>query len=734
MVMRIQAIAIICLLSLAGTVWGAPATYYVAPGNAQCTAASTPNACCTGSGTGTCTGDDAAAGDAAHPWATMNYAESQLAASGDTVHVAAGKYYETDASVHCFNPIKSAAWIVDGPVEVHPDASGTKAMRWSGTGTISFTGFTFDAKRPDGTAQANVIFDATTNSTNKTLTNCTLQNSTSVALYGNASGYPVVASSGTSYLISAGVGLNSGNITSTGDTFTLSGTATAIWAGVNGRTETLSFTTPTIGLIAGSIGFDLNGNTTFTIDGGTTTMTGAVASLVDATRTGAVDVGTITVQNHTITGNTATTAPIVTASTGQWDVFFTDNTVTSLASAQVQPVVSVIAPVDQVAANVAVTLSGNTITTTGTSNLRHFLVKSTGETVLLTIDGNTNTSASTGAAYVYHIGSETTSEASCVGATACVDDTIQATITDNIISAGNTSSVADSSPAIHNIFVGHQNGSIIRRNLSQGGGYGIVLKHSAGSGSDTADVSNNKLINNKWGIIVKGQEGANVYNNTFVNTRSGATMPLQVGVQISDNGGLHSPVNVKLANNIIQSSGNGAIGIYSYAAALPAGFDSDYNSIYLSGTSPIYAQVNTDMYNWAQWQALGGAGYDEHSINASAPLTAMGGPQSTFLGINTGTDVCATLVDSTDINGSAVCTTSAFAGHGWGITIGAEQYAGASGATWWIDLDSGAATNTGAASSSPKDSVSGFTNQQAGDMILFKKSGGGWPTRGGWGH
>ena len=596
--------------------WGA--TYCVFPGNAQCTAESAPNVCCTGAGTGTCAGVDGAgvAGTVGACWATMNYAESRIAASGDTVNVAAGKYYETDASYHCFAPLKAATWIGTGAVEVYPDASGTKALRITGTTVQSFSGFIFDARRADTVAQANAVLDANNNATNRTFSGCTFRNYTASAISGGVSGYPKVVSTGNTYLVSAGQAFVSGDITSTNDVFTFSGTGTKLYAGVNGWTTTSTYTNPTFNwAVAGAIGFDLNGSSTLTITGGTSSITAAIASIVDATRNVA-DTGTVTVTGHTVTSTTATTAPLFKFATAAMNVTFTDNILTGLVSNQAQQIVSYDAPADTVADYLTVNLLRNTINT-GASSLSTFRVRSTGEVVNLTIDHNTLTTDSA-ANYVLEIGTETPNTANCVGAVACVNDKVNPTITWNTVAAVNRASLVNNNPSIHNIFVGHNKGAVIKNNYSYGGSYGAVLKHSSGSGTDVAYCQYNDFINNTFGTLIKGYEGVKHVNNTIVNAYTYANP--SKGIQLSDNTGAHSPVNVINKNNIIDLADAGAIGVYLYNGAI-ATFDSDYNLFYLTGANPIYGREEpTSFPNWTgatSWVTT--AGHDAHSATPANP-------------------------------------------------------------------------------------------------------------------
>jgi len=90
---------------------------YVAPGNAQCTAEGVPNTCCSGSGTGTCTGDDTTAAASnvaatakASPAATIEKAISLVNAynaanysrtntSNSIIYLEEGKYLGTGTSI-----------------------------------------------------------------------------------------------------------------------------------------------------------------------------------------------------------------------------------------------------------------------------------------------------------------------------------------------------------------------------------------------------------------------------------------------------------------------------------------------------------------------------------------------------------------------------------------------------------------------------------------------------------
>lgn len=162
-------LAILLAVAWAGQAWGA--TYYVAPGNATCTAENIPNDCCTEAAGGTCTGDDAAAGAVDTPWATFGKARVTATTNGDIVYFADGVYNSTEGASGetAFNLVKGVTWRATNAGQVTWKANHATQVVYvslDNNQTATINGIIIDAT---GTQQAQGCFRFNSGKTGTTL-------------------------------------------------------------------------------------------------------------------------------------------------------------------------------------------------------------------------------------------------------------------------------------------------------------------------------------------------------------------------------------------------------------------------------------------------------------------------------------------------------------------------------------------------------------------------------------
>lgn len=168
----------------------------------------------------------------------------------------------------------------------------------------------------------------------------------------------------------------------------------------------------------------------------------------------------------------------------------------------------------------------------------------------------------------------------------------------------------------------------------------------------------------------------------------------------------------------------------SYAVSIVnAKYTGDYNNFYGTISKPYL--VGASACNWTEYLAANGS-QDTHSLHENPYLTSDLKPTASSPDNNLGSaaTLCGVVADLNDPDGNAICSSGSWAGRGWDIGWQAYNYGAAVPVKWFVDLTSGSSSNTGTVASSARDTDTGLNGRVAGDMILFKNSSGGWPTRG----
>lgn len=590
--------AVLALLLIGGQVWGA--TYYVNGSGAQYVGTQ---------GTYAIGNDTTGTGTLATPWATIQKSNTS-GSNSDTVYVAAGAYAENDGSYGAFVPSKNITWRADGPVTIRSATSTVAAMRVQTAITASFIGpFTFDG---EGTRQSCVY---TATNPNLTFTGpMTFSGTTTVAFSGGTS---TLTLTDPTIAISAGV-IFSGSIASLSvvrPTINMSGTATNIYAG-SADNQTLSMAGPGVATISGGTSlFVLGGGGTasYTISGMEFNINANVAYLVYGA--GAGKTNSIAIRNNQITLNAANTLTnyFIGLLQGSCALEVTGNTINQNNTALARTLISVTAG-EATSAHTA-TISGNTITNLSAISsgaCAHIAVGSNGGTVGFAISGNTDI-ADMAAGYIYSVGSETT------GAN---DNKLTGMISNNSLYGLNRSTLVNANPTTHGLFVGHNKGIRVTRNLVIGSAYGAVMKHSTAAGGTQGWADYNKFVNCKWGVYSKGYAQLNIANNTIYSTLGyGVSTDFPYGLRIDKNGG-SAAENVNVKNNIIVigNSDQTVTGIWLSDAAVPAGFECDYNGVYFLTANERYgAQSATSYAALANWRTFG---YGANDVGTDPLLTA----------------------------------------------------------------------------------------------------------------
>ncbi|MBI1908353.1 hypothetical protein HYS28_02965 [Candidatus Uhrbacteria bacterium] len=610
--MRLCMVALLCtagILFFYGS--AAAATYYVAT-----------------------TGNNSNDGSSGSPWLTLQHAET-TATDGDTIHVAAGTYTENDATYGGWATSKAISWIADGAVTVRSTGTVRVAQVRGATSATSFNGFTFDAQGTDSYA---VFIDGVAN---KTFTNCTFSGATSMAV--NVNGTSITINTST-FTVTAGRAFRATNfngISMDGNTFSISGTATKLFD-TTGTGGTLSMTNSTITstMAAGSAIFHPSVAGTYTITGNTITNTGRVffasAATITATfsnnvmsssRVGSeamieisisgtytisgntgtnagkillatVGTGTISYTNNNLTNTLVASANYVDFSTGTWTITATGNTFTSATATGTGNVFNV---ANQASPNI----SSNTIDTASTDALSHITISSTGTAGgTLQVTNNTMRSRST-SGYVISIGSE--------GSTAGDGMLDGGTVEGNTIYGAIYYDPTALTASTHSIFYSYNKNANIRYNTVIGGGYGVVIK-GGGLTWTAGGVYYNKFINciGVSPVRIKGVKDLNVHNNTIY--ADPALSDAYNAFNITENGASETSTGTVLKNNLVSHAGTATI--ISIDAGSLTGLVSNYNLFYDS-TGGDLASTPTN-YTFAAWQALG---YDANSVTSAPSFT-----------------------------------------------------------------------------------------------------------------
>jgi hypothetical protein len=160
----------------------------------------------------------------------------------------------------------------------------------------------------------------------------------------------------------------------------------------------------------------------------------------------------------------------------------------------------------------------------------------------------------------------------------------------------------DNTDAItHSIFVGFNEGSIVRRNKLIGCGYGVVIKHEKADAAE-ALVQANVLLECGMALMTKGHANTKFYNNTVLNTtrQDFDLIILQKNVDIAIGG-------VEFKNNIVSSLTHNSKRLIARTVDVTA--EIDYNCLNSAFATPFV--IDTTAVNLATWQA---AEYDVNSV------------------------------------------------------------------------------------------------------------------------
>lgn len=548
------------------------------------------------------------------PWLTLQHAED-TATNGDIVHVAAGTYVENGASAGWY-VTKAISWIADGTVTVKGTEANTRPLYLYGSGATSINGFTFDSE----TTRSYGVYFAN-NTSNKTLTNCTISKTNNAAILVNTGSSNIIFDTCTitsdntgNYGISAG-----GPLTFRNGTINFNGLYPV--QDVNGGNTTISNNTITTNVAYASA----DNHTPFTLQstGGTKTFSNniinltAVKSVVFAANGSS---GTLIFSGNTVNVQQSKLYSVFSIDLGTWAPTISNNTISVTGANQSQHVVSV---TNQNNANI----SGNTITTSTTVNsITHIQVLSTGSTLTGTIiDSNIlthNTSNASG--YVIFLGTENPSATDGM--------IVSPQVTNNTITANATSG------NLHIIMCGYVSNCLVKYNkvFSAGAGYGIVVGTTAVYPYTTGGVFYNLLYGSmQSGIRVGGGTGLKIYNNTIsINSNIYSAIYITPTEITND-----PPTNIKIKNNIIVNS-NATTSLIRTDSTGLSGFESDNNVLYAVGGGNIGTISSTNYSSLSTWQGLG---YDTNSVSSN-PLFLNTGTndyrlQRTSPSINLGTDL-----------------------------------------------------------------------------------------------
>lgn len=518
--------------------------------------------------------DATGTGSLAAPWASMTAAETAIAATGDTVYVAAATYSES------WEPGKGTTWIADGTV-VARRASGNYAVLVWGAATKSFTGFTFDG---NAARAAALQLGAATRIT--TFTNCIFTGGTSYQIQSVINtAAPGVVFSACTMNIAAGQGgyTNGAGMTFTGGTITVSASGTRVWYCDTASTGGLVFTNNAVNItVAPYQVILLKGSGTVTISGNTFTLTADPVNV--AIWNTAATTGTFTFSNNTVTSNTLSSNSLVYVGTGAIAIAIDNNYFSlSYSSTTDRDIIQIVdQPSPAITNNIAVS--------TPTGGVTFADVYSTGtDCGTVTIANNHITTASD-EQWTIKVGTElsTAGDYKLNGA----------------IVSGNSITMTAATGSLHAILVGRNiNGQVHHNRIaSAGGGIGVVLK---GDGSASATYASGGAYTNvitglaaQPCLYAKGMKAVPFYNNTCY-VASSVSMGNNAMVWFGVNGTGENSTGGILKNNILSGKSNNLVLV---DANSQTDFTSTNNLYYLSGAGNV-GKVNTTTYaaiaNWA---------------------------------------------------------------------------------------------------------------------------------------
>lgn len=535
--------------------------------------------------------DTTGTGSSGNPWLTLQKAET-AATTGDTVNVSVGTYVEDDATTHGWNVTKGITWVATGSVIVRGTGASTRPLYTSGTNTISFTGFTFDA---EGTRTHAVNIAA--GAGNKSFTSCIFKDGTGdlLGVNGNVTNITIISSTFTmSAASSYGITATSGGINSLSVTnSTINGNTGTAFLRMSTYSSTVTIQNNTFNMSGALYAFYVNAPGTYTISNNTFSYTSANISSVGYFL-GSVT-ATLNFQNNTLAFDSSarSAGPDIDISGGPFTTTITGNSFTSTNTTQTQPVISV---ADQTSPIV----NNNTIDYLATAIDPLIKVTSTGvDGGVVQVKANILKSRSANG-HVILIGSEGTTTG---------DGKLNGAIIEGNTIYGpyyyNPSLVSGS--INHSIFYGYNVNGSIRFNTVIGGGYGVVVK-GLGTSYISGGIFYNKFINCLGGatIRIKGVSNINVMHNTIYDDAS--TTGVYTGLYITQNNIGENSTGVTARNNIFQGVGTGSF-MHFIDSSSTTGLNVDYNSYYLPSSSNMLANYNSTNYTFSTWQGLG---FDTH--------------------------------------------------------------------------------------------------------------------------
>ena len=581
--------------------------------------------------------------NSATPWLTLVGAESK-AATGDTVHVAAGTYVENNATNHNWTSSKGITWIADGVVTVKRTSPAVSVIYLTTSAAASFTGFTFDAE----SAATQVVLLNAGDAANKTFTNCTFKDSTTYILYGNGNSGIVVSNSSASSVNTlttafrggggvSGYTLTNFNVTATtsGITFDLVGSNNI---NISGGTWNVILSAPSMPLV------QYGGTGSFTLTGLTVNVGGTAPRNFFQTSAGS---GSLDIENNVVSFGTATsTSNTINIAAGtHYPVTINGNTFYMNGLNQDYSIIAV-ANADPltISNNVVEMINSNSASVQPTCI---YVSDSTGTTMShLLVTGNTCRTGGLIGRGIY-VGSDSS---------ATYNNKI-----DGAVISGNKLYgyfyYNDSAPQNQNVTYGHgleygynKNGTIYN-NYIQGFDFGLVVKGDATETYTYGVVFNNVLVDNREvALRIKGVQNLPAYNNTLINPIGKTLFTALISTGINNiSGNAPSTGSINKNNLLVYDTNN--IGTLVDTASL-TGFVTDFND-YWNGSAINNTAGATTYTSLGTWQA---AGYDLHGLSSNPQTMSTTDCRlaSTSVAIDAGTTTPNMTSTSTDYLGNPI--------------------------------------------------------------------------------
>ena len=537
------------------------------------------------------TGNDTTGdGSVGNPWLTLQHAED-AAANGDTVHVGEGTYKENHATLHGWSVSKGIAWIADGAVTVTATGTARRVLYTSGTESVSFTGFIFDANDGiDGAKSYTVNF--ATGTANKTFSYCTFEDAASSLLAGVTLSNINVDNSIFNMTSATVSGLKGSYANTTISESVFNATTGTAAVRISNPGNSILFENNNFNITNSSYLWYVTSSGDFTVRGNTFNVTALSSSGGIFFDSGT---GNITIDHNDFTY--ADNSSIFTIDGDVWDIDISNNSIISTIETAADPFIQI---VDQATPSIT-----NNTFDSQSSDAENISITSTGTNCgAVTISGNTMYSRAT-VGHVVRVGSE----ASTAG-----DNMLDGAVIENNVIYGALhydSELVD--VTVHSIFFGYNKNSFIRYNTVIGGGNGIIVK---GDGMEytSGGIFYNKIINSTGVsfLRVKGVRSINIDNNVmYANSIFSGDYKI---IHIGKNNEGETATGVSLRNNILVGGGTSKL-IYLEPSS-SSGFTSDYN-IFFRHNDGYIGRLGIG-YSFSEWQGLG---YDAHSINSDPLLT-----------------------------------------------------------------------------------------------------------------